>query len=125
MTVSDWLGVLAPEAPLCAGGNGGPEADLISSPSPAVWGDSAAACRGWKATVVPSDRSGGEKAPGPLWSEPGTLLEHVPVAVLGIDEDDRICYWGPGAQDLFGYAPRGGAVQTRRRPLPRSAPGRP
>ncbi|MFF0062573.1 SpoIIE family protein phosphatase [Streptomyces sp. NPDC005279] len=52
---------------------------------------------------MPSDRSGGEKAPGPLWSEPGTLLEHVSVAVLGIDEDDRICYWGPGAQDLFGH----------------------
>lgn len=25
------------------------------------------------------------------------------VAVLGIDEDGRICYWGPGAQDLFGH----------------------
>ncbi|WP_455362513.1 SpoIIE family protein phosphatase [Streptomyces sp. SYSU K21746] len=57
-----------------------------------------------------SDRSGGEKAPsplrsepGPLRSEPGTLLEHVRVAVLGIDQDDRICYWGPGAQDLFGH----------------------
>ncbi|WP_326647668.1 MULTISPECIES: SpoIIE family protein phosphatase [unclassified Streptomyces] len=52
---------------------------------------------------MPSDRSGGEKASGPLWSEPGTLLEHVAVAVLGIDEDGRICYWGPGAQDLFGH----------------------
>ncbi|MER5465445.1 SpoIIE family protein phosphatase [Streptomyces sp. NPDC002668] len=52
---------------------------------------------------MPSDQSGGEKAPGPLWSEPGTLLEHVSVAVLGIDEDDRLCYWGPGAQDLFGH----------------------
>ncbi|MGW7368523.1 SpoIIE family protein phosphatase [Streptomyces sp. NPDC054841] len=29
----------------------------------------------------------------------------MPVAVLGIDEDDRICYWGPGAQDLFGHDP--------------------
>lgn len=29
----------------------------------------------------------------------------MPVAVLGIDEDDRICYWGPGAQDLFGHGP--------------------
>ncbi|MET9515800.1 SpoIIE family protein phosphatase [Streptomyces sp. NPDC002994] len=56
---------------------------------------------------MPSDRSGGEKAPGPLWSEPGTLLEHVRVAVFGIGEDDRICYWGPGAQDLFGHDPAG------------------
>lgn len=44
-----------------------------------------------------------EQAPGPLWSEPGTLLEHVAVAVLGIDEEGRICYWGPGAQRLFGH----------------------
>ncbi|MFD9499910.1 SpoIIE family protein phosphatase [Streptomyces sp. NPDC060035] len=51
-----------------------------------------------------SDRPGEEHAPGPLWSEPGTLLEHVAVAVLGIDDHDRICYWGPGAQRLFGYA---------------------
>ena len=51
-----------------------------------------------------SDRPGEERAPGPLWSEPGTLLEHVSVAVLGIDDHDRICYWGPGAQRLFGYA---------------------
>ncbi|MFB7356015.1 SpoIIE family protein phosphatase [Streptomyces gardneri] len=43
------------------------------------------------------------QAPGPLWSEPGTLLEHVAVAVLGMDDEDRICYWGPGAQGLFGY----------------------
>ncbi|WP_406306931.1 SpoIIE family protein phosphatase [Streptomyces sp. NBC_00885] len=50
-----------------------------------------------------SVRSEGEKAPGPLWSEPGTLLQHVPVAVFAIDEDDRVCYWGPGAQDLFGH----------------------
>ncbi|MBT2401880.1 SpoIIE family protein phosphatase [Streptomyces sp. ISL-100] len=56
---------------------------------------------------MPSGRSGGEKAPGPLWSEPGTLLEHVRVAVFGIDEDDRICYWGPGAHDLFGHDPAG------------------
>jgi PAS domain S-box-containing protein len=31
------------------------------------------------------------------------LLEHVAVAVLGIDDHDRICFWGPGAQRLFGY----------------------
>ncbi|MFD9220281.1 SpoIIE family protein phosphatase [Streptomyces sp. NPDC060064] len=54
---------------------------------------------------MPSDRSGDEKAPGPLWSEPGTLLQHVAVAVFGIDDDDRICYWGPGARDLFGHDP--------------------
>ncbi|MET9424931.1 SpoIIE family protein phosphatase [Streptomyces sp. NPDC006540] len=52
---------------------------------------------------MPSDRSGDEKGPTPLRSEPGTLLEHVPVAVFGMDEDDRICYWGPGAKDLFGH----------------------
>ncbi|MEV3987688.1 SpoIIE family protein phosphatase [Streptomyces sp. NPDC049837] len=54
-----------------------------------------------------SDGSGREQAPGSLWSEPGTLLEHVRVAVFGIGEDDRICYWGPGAHDLFGHDPAG------------------
>ncbi|MFF8293384.1 SpoIIE family protein phosphatase [Streptomyces sp. NPDC016309] len=54
-----------------------------------------------------SDGSGHEQAPGSLWSEPGTLLEHVRVAVFGIDEDDRICFWGPGARDLFGHDPQG------------------
>ncbi|MCX5408824.1 SpoIIE family protein phosphatase [Streptomyces sp. NBC_00335] len=52
---------------------------------------------------MPSALPGGEEAHGPFWSEPGTLLEHVPVAVLGIDDGDRVCYWGPGARDLFGY----------------------
>ncbi|WP_307665042.1 SpoIIE family protein phosphatase [Streptomyces sp. V1I1] len=52
---------------------------------------------------MPSDRPGGEKAHGPFWSEPGALLEHVPVAVFGIDDDNLVCYWGPGARDLFGY----------------------
>ncbi|MFG2827027.1 SpoIIE family protein phosphatase [Streptomyces sp. NPDC048434] len=52
---------------------------------------------------MPSDRPTDEKARGPLWSEPGSLLEHVAVAVFGIDDDNRICYWGPGARDLFGY----------------------
>ncbi|MEU2156198.1 SpoIIE family protein phosphatase [Streptomyces sp. NPDC019396] len=52
---------------------------------------------------MPSVRPGGERAPGALRSEPGSLLEHVSVAVLGIGEDDEICFWGPGAQDLFGY----------------------
>ncbi|MEU8912699.1 SpoIIE family protein phosphatase [Streptomyces nigrescens] len=52
---------------------------------------------------MPSDRPSDEQARGPLWSEPGSLLEHVAVAVFGIDDDNRICYWGPGAQHLFGY----------------------
>ncbi|MET9323366.1 SpoIIE family protein phosphatase [Streptomyces sp. NPDC003038] len=52
---------------------------------------------------MPSVRPGGEKAHGPFWSEPGTLLEHVPVAVFGMDDDDLVCFWGPGARDLFGY----------------------
>lgn len=52
-----------------------------------------------------TDRSGSEQAPGPLWSEPGSLLERVPVAVFGIDGEDRICYWGPGAKRLFGHDP--------------------
>ncbi|MFB6560146.1 SpoIIE family protein phosphatase [Streptomyces sp. NPDC056400] len=60
---------------------------------------------------MPSARPGGEETHGPIWSEPGALLERVPVAVLGIDEHDRVCYWGPGARDLFGYEP--GAVLTR------------
>ncbi|WP_433854642.1 SpoIIE family protein phosphatase [Streptomyces kronopolitis] len=52
---------------------------------------------------MPTDRPSFAKARGPLWSEPGSLLEHVAVAVCGIDDDNRICYWGPGAHDLFGY----------------------
>ncbi|MFD9306947.1 SpoIIE family protein phosphatase [Streptomyces sp. NPDC060048] len=52
---------------------------------------------------MPSALPGGEETHGPFWSEPGTLLEHVPVAAFGIDDADRVCYWGPGAGDLFGY----------------------
>ncbi|MGX1885894.1 SpoIIE family protein phosphatase [Streptomyces sp. NPDC055287] len=52
---------------------------------------------------MPSDRPGDEKAHGPFLSEPGTLLEHVSVAVFGMNGDGLVCYWGPGAQDLFGY----------------------
>lgn len=52
---------------------------------------------------MPSVRPSDETARGPLWSEPGSLLEHVPVAVFGVDGANRICYWGPGAKDLFGY----------------------
>lgn len=58
---------------------------------------------GWKGKPVPADRPSDARARGPLWSEPGSLLEHVAVAVFGIDDDNRICYWGPGARDLFGY----------------------
>ncbi|MEV7415021.1 SpoIIE family protein phosphatase [Streptomyces sp. NPDC089919] len=61
---------------------------------------------------MPADRPGGEpdldapdeRAPGILLSEPGTLLERVAVAVFGLDEQGRVAYWGPGAQDLFGHA---------------------
>ncbi|MEE1754650.1 SpoIIE family protein phosphatase [Streptomyces sp. SP18CS02] len=60
---------------------------------------------------MPSDGSGGEQAHGPLWSEPGTLLQHVALAVFGFDDDNRIRYWGPGAQELFGHDPR--AVLSR------------
>ncbi|GAA1415338.1 SpoIIE family protein phosphatase [Streptomyces thermospinosisporus] len=49
------------------------------------------------------DHKENRSAPERQRSEPGTLLEHVSVAVLGIDDRDRICFWGPGAQDLFGY----------------------
>ncbi|MFG2874240.1 SpoIIE family protein phosphatase [Streptomyces sp. NPDC048337] len=52
---------------------------------------------------MPSAQPGGEKAHGPFPSEPGTLLEHVPVAVFGIDDAGLVRYWGPGAQELFGY----------------------
>ncbi|MCX5192805.1 SpoIIE family protein phosphatase [Streptomyces sp. NBC_00249] len=52
---------------------------------------------------MPSERPGEAQAPGPIRSEPGSLLEHVAVAVFGIDDADRVCYWGPGAQHLFGH----------------------
>lgn len=51
-----------------------------------------------------SDQPGEEQARGPIRSEPGSLLEQVAVAVFGIDEAGRVCYWGPGAQGLFGHA---------------------
>ncbi|MFF1556659.1 SpoIIE family protein phosphatase [Streptomyces sp. NPDC058279] len=70
---------------------------------------------------MPPDRQGGGEADpgpvrgaedlGPLRSEPGSLLEHVPVAVLGFDDEDRVCYWGPGARSLFGH--ESGAVLGR------------
>jgi PAS domain-containing protein len=52
---------------------------------------------------VPSDQPGEARAPGPIPSEPGSLLESVPVAVLGLDAAGRVRYWGPGAQELFGH----------------------
>ncbi|MER7466148.1 SpoIIE family protein phosphatase [Streptomyces sp. NPDC097981] len=52
---------------------------------------------------MPSDRLGGAEEPGPIRSEPGSLLEHVVVAVFGIDDEDQVCYWGPGARHLFGH----------------------
>ncbi|MBT2407797.1 MULTISPECIES: SpoIIE family protein phosphatase [unclassified Streptomyces] len=52
---------------------------------------------------MPPDRLGGEADRGPIRSEPGSLLEHVAVAVFGIDDEDRVCYWGPGARYLFGH----------------------
>ncbi|GGV16184.1 hypothetical protein GCM10010275_67090 [Streptomyces litmocidini] len=51
---------------------------------------------------MPSARPGGEETHGPFRSEPGALLEHVPVAVFGLDDGDLVCRWGPGARDLFG-----------------------
>ncbi|MER5931871.1 SpoIIE family protein phosphatase [Streptomyces sp. NPDC002054] len=53
--------------------------------------------------VVPAARPGGAEDPGPIRSEPGSLLERVAVAVFGIDGHDRVCYWGPGARSLFGH----------------------
>ncbi|MEV0411443.1 SpoIIE family protein phosphatase [Streptomyces sp. NPDC050448] len=51
------------------------------------------------------------------------MLEHVVVAVFGIDDEDRVCYWGPGAQNLFGHETR--AVLSRPAALlfPEPAPG--
>lgn len=72
---------------------------------------------------MPSDRLGGADDSGPIRSEPGSLLEHVVVAVFGIDEEDRVCYWGPGAQNLFGH--EAGSVLTRPAAVlfPEPAPG--
>ncbi|RST07744.1 PAS domain S-box protein [Streptomyces sp. WAC07149] len=52
---------------------------------------------------MPSEQAGGAGAAGPIRSEPGALLEHVAVAVFGMDGDGRIRFWGPGAQGLFGH----------------------
>ncbi|MER5873343.1 SpoIIE family protein phosphatase [Streptomyces sp. NPDC002044] len=58
---------------------------------------------GWKGRLVPSVRRGDDARNGPFRSEPGTLLEHVAVAVFGFDDDGLVQYWGPGARDLFGH----------------------
>ncbi|MEU8777619.1 SpoIIE family protein phosphatase [Streptomyces sp. NPDC048606] len=52
---------------------------------------------------MPSDRPEDAQGPGPIRSEPGSLLEHVPVAVFGLDDLGRVRYWGPGARHLFGH----------------------
>ncbi|MGK5630902.1 SpoIIE family protein phosphatase [Streptomyces sp. URMC 123] len=62
---------------------------------------------------MPPDRPNDEAVHGSLRSEPGSLLENVAVAVLGVDDDNRICYWGPGAHGLFGYT----AEEALSRPL--------
>ncbi|MGI5448089.1 SpoIIE family protein phosphatase [Streptomyces sp. CA-243310] len=51
----------------------------------------------------PPGGEGGEQGPEQLRSEPGSLLEHVSVAVFGIDDEGLIRYWGPGARNLFGH----------------------
>lgn len=58
---------------------------------------------GWKGRLVPSVRPGGDARGGPFRSEPGSLLEHVAVAVFGLGDDGLVRYWGPGARDLFGH----------------------
>ncbi|MFI8519968.1 SpoIIE family protein phosphatase [Streptomyces sp. NPDC085481] len=70
-----------------------------------------------------SNRPGDEPAPGPLWSEPGTLLEHVAVAVLGMDQEGLIRYWGPGARALFGYEAADALGRPAAALFPRPAPG--
>ncbi|MEU6313633.1 SpoIIE family protein phosphatase [Streptomyces sp. NPDC047014] len=74
---------------------------------------------------MPPEQPGGTDSPGPIRSEPGSLLGHVPVAVFGVDEEERLRYWGPGARHLFGYE----AEEVLSRPasllFPDSAPGAP
>ncbi|MCX5010222.1 SpoIIE family protein phosphatase [Streptomyces sp. NBC_00555] len=76
---------------------------------------------------MPTDPSGGagEQSPGLLRSEPGTLLEHVAVAVFGLDDEGRIRYWGPGAQTLFGYPAEAVLSGSADVLFPAPPPGRP
>lgn len=75
---------------------------------------------------MPTDPPGGEREqPGLLRSEPGTLLEHVAVAVFGLDDGGRIRYWGPGAESLFGYPPEAVLSGPADILFPAPAPGRP
>ncbi|MFD0271685.1 SpoIIE family protein phosphatase [Streptomyces sp. NPDC127106] len=68
---------------------------------------------------MPPHRPVEDDAAGPVRSEPGSLLEHVPVAVFGIDDRERICWWGPGARGLFGHE----AAQALTRPAALLFPG--
>ncbi|MGW5850523.1 SpoIIE family protein phosphatase [Streptomyces sp. NPDC055254] len=74
---------------------------------------------------MPTDRPGGADAAGPIRSEPGSLLEHVAVAVFGMDGEERICYWGPGARGLFGHEAREVLSRPASALFPAPAPGAP
>ncbi|MFD4132767.1 SpoIIE family protein phosphatase [Streptomyces goshikiensis] len=74
---------------------------------------------------MPPDRPSDGRDPGPIRSEPGSLLEHVSVAVFGIDEDARVHYWGPGAQSLFGHEARSVLSRPAAALFPDPAPGAP
>ncbi|AYV26065.1 MULTISPECIES: SpoIIE family protein phosphatase [Streptomyces] len=74
---------------------------------------------------MPPDRPSDDRDPGPIRSEPGSLLEHVSVAVFGIDEDNRVAYWGPGAQSLFGHEARSVLSRPAAALFPGPAPGAP
>lgn len=72
--------------------------------------------------MAPPDRLGDEADPGPVRSEPGSLLEHVAVAVFGIDEEGGVCFWGPGAQSLFGHEAEAVLSRPARVLFPRGSP---
>ncbi|MFE3993787.1 SpoIIE family protein phosphatase [Streptomyces goshikiensis] len=74
---------------------------------------------------MPPDRPSDDRDPGPIRSEPGSLLGHVSVAVFGIDEDNRVAYWGPGAQSLFGHEARSVLSRPAAALFPGPAPGAP
>ncbi|MCX4524191.1 MULTISPECIES: SpoIIE family protein phosphatase [unclassified Streptomyces] len=74
---------------------------------------------------MPPDRPSDDGDPGPLRSEPGSLLEHVSVAVFGFDEENRVHYWGPGAQNLFGHEARSVLSRSASALFPAPAPGEP
>ncbi|MFD4587976.1 SpoIIE family protein phosphatase [Streptomyces sp. NPDC058423] len=72
---------------------------------------------------MPAGRPRADTDPGPLRSEPGALLEHVPVAVFGVDAEERICFWGPGAEDLFGHEAAGVLAEPAGLLFPEPPPG--